>query len=208
MQHDHLDKHCCMNSIFCYSLAHIEVSSTCLLTASYSHPYLVHCPPTPGICLRCNVTANPCVKEVTCFQGRCSTPVLAPDGSACVVTNWMGKTLPGFCQRGKCSTAATAAFYNQQQQGAIWSNVNALQPLALSDVNIDSGLHKGKKVAYVNTALQYWHQTAAQGMSCGFLNGGCGVKVCELVQGGLLATGGNATATTTCTDPRGELRGT
>ena len=150
------------------------------------------------------MTANPCVKEVTCFQGRCSTPVLAPDGSACVVTNWMGRTLPGFCQRGKCSTAATAAFYNQQQAGAIWSNGGALQLPALPDVSVAPGLHRGNKAAYVHTALQYWHQTAAQGMSCGFLNGGCGVNVCEVVQGGLFAADGNATATIMCTDPRGE----
>ena len=80
----------------------------------------------PGVCARCNVTANPCIASVECTAGKCSPVVPEADGTPCVITDWQAHTVSGFCVRGNCDSSLTASFYNQRQNRSIWQPANGL----------------------------------------------------------------------------------
>ena len=115
-----------------------------------------------------------------CSNGNCGAPVYEPDGTACVLTDSSANTVPGFCQAGTCSTAATSAFYNSQ--------------LSSAKVKVSSRIRKGSASSYVNTALKFWDEMAFKSKSCTFNNGGCGTSVCLL---------NKKRTDTTCVNPSG-----
>ncbi|CAI5994226.1 unnamed protein product, partial [Closterium sp. NIES-65] len=159
-------------------LAKYDPSGTLPMLVAYSHPLC-----SKNECAKCGVTSNPCIAGYTCNSGKCGNPIVEPDGTSCVDSDYQGNTFPGFCQSGSCQISAVQSYYGSAQKTSMWLPEGVSLPtLPELKISVSPGLTgtNGSAGGFVGRSLGFWHRLSRQSRSCTFNNGGCGVFACRV----------------------------
>ncbi|CAI5468481.1 unnamed protein product [Closterium sp. Yama58-4] len=159
-------------------LAKYDPSGTLPMLVAYSHPLC-----SKNECAKCSVTANPCIAGNTCNSGKCGNPIIEPDGTSCVDSDYQGNTFPGFCQSGTCHISAVQSYYGSAQKTSMWLPEGVSLPtLPELKISVSRGLAgtNGSAEGFVGRSIGFWHRLSRQSRSCTFNNGGCGVFACRV----------------------------
>ncbi|CAI7843574.1 unnamed protein product [Closterium sp. NIES-53] len=159
-------------------LAKYDPSGTLPMLVAYSHPLC-----SKNECAKCSVTSNPCIAGYTCNSGKCGNPIVEPDGTSCVDSDYQGNTFPGFCQSGTCQISTVQSYYGSAQKTSMWLpegvSLPTLPELKISVSPRLAGTN-GSAEGFVGRSLGFWHRLSRQSRSCTFNNGGCGVFACRV----------------------------